>query len=90
MARQKAAANQQRGKKEAPAKEADETAETDAEKATEKATETATETANPPDATTTPAGDSEVARKARPAGRCPVCRPVTRAICALAAFPQPT
>ena len=32
----------------------------------------------------------EVARKARPAGRCPVCRPVTRAICALAAFPQPT
>ena len=32
----------------------------------------------------------EVARKARPAGRCPDCRPVTRAICALAAFPQPT
>ncbi len=32
----------------------------------------------------------QVARKARPAGRCPDCRPVTRAICALAAFPQPT
>ena len=32
----------------------------------------------------------EVARKARPAGRCPVCRPVTRANVALAAFPQPT